>query len=98
MLTVEIVPTEDKNVVAKKLQEQGFDVLFIGETITVAGPPERFEAFFNMKMEKISKSLIPGISDSTKVEYYKPLTAPSIPEEFKPLIKEVLFPEPPEYF
>ena len=98
MLTADVIPLKDKNVVALKLQEQGFDILSIGETITIKGSPERFEKFFNMKMEKTSKSVLSGISDSAKVEYYKPLTPPSIPEEFKYLIKEVFFPEPPEYF
>lgn len=98
MLTADVIPIEDKNVVALKLQEEGFDILSIGETITIKGSPERFEKFFNMKMEKISKPVLPGISNSAKVEYYKSLTPPSIPEEFKSLIKEVFFPEPPEYF
>jgi hypothetical protein len=98
MLTADVVPIKDKNVVALKLQEQGFDILSIGETITIKGSPERFEKFFNMNMEKTSKSVLSGTSDSTKIEYYKPITPPSIPEEFKSLIKEVFFPEPPEYF
>jgi len=98
MLTADVIPIQDKNIVALKLQEQGFDILSIGETITIKGSPEIFEKFFNMKMEKTSKSVLSGISDSTKVEFYKPLTPPSIPEEFKSLIKEVFFPEPPEYF
>jgi len=98
MLTADVIPIKDKNVVALKLQEEGFDILSIGETITIKGSSERFEKFFNMKMEKISKSVLSGISNSAKVEYYKPLTPPSIPKEFKYLIKEVFFPEPPEYF
>jgi hypothetical protein len=98
MLTADVVPIKDKDFVALKLQEQGFDILSIDETIIIKGSPEKFEEFFNTKMEKTSKSVLPGISDSAKVEYYKPLTQPSIPEEFKSLIKEVFFPEPPEYF
>lgn len=98
MLTADVTPIEDKNVVALKLQEEGFDILSIGETITIKGSPERFETFLNMKMEKISKPVLSGISNSAKSEYYKPLTPPSIPEEFRSLIKEIFFPEPPEYF
>jgi hypothetical protein len=98
MLTADIIPIQDKNVVALKLQEQGFDILSIGETITIEGSPEKFESFFNMKMEKTSKSALPGVNDSTKLEYYRPIVPPSIPEEFRSLIKEVFFPEPPEYF
>jgi hypothetical protein len=98
MLTADIIPIQDKNVVALKLQEQGFDILSIGETITIGGSPERFENFFSMKVEKASKSTLSGISDSTKLEYYRPVVSPSIPEEFRSLIKEVFFPEPPEYF
>jgi len=98
MLTADVIPIKEKNVVALKLQEQGFDILSINETITIKGSLEKFEKFFNMKMEKTSKSVLPGISGSAKAEYYKPITPPSIPEEFKSLIKEVFFPEPPEYF
>lgn len=98
MLTAEVVPIKDKDFVALKLQEQGFDILSISDTITIKGSPEKFENFFKMKMEKTSKSVLPGISDSAKAEYYKPLTQPSIPEEFKSLIKDVYFLEPPEYF
>lgn len=97
MLTADVVPVKNKNVVALKLQEQGFDILSIGETITIKGSPEKFEDFFNMKLEKTSKSALPGLTDSM-VEYYRPVTQPLIPEEFELLIKEIFFPEPPEYF
>lgn len=94
MLTAEVVPIPEKNVVALALQRQGFKVLSIGETITIGGELSLFEKFFAIKMERRSKDGLLG----AKIEFYKPATSPLIPDEFKSLIKEVLFPEPPEYF
>lgn len=98
MLTAEVVPVGERRAAALALQRQGFKVLSIGETITIGGTPELFEKFFNMKMEKRSKDVLPGIPGPTYVEFYEPITPALIPEEFKSLIKEILFPEPPEYF
>lgn len=98
MLTAEVIPIKEKEIIGIKLQEAGFNIVSIGETITIGGTPEQFEIFFNMKLEKTSRAVIPDLSNSAKMEYYRPLTVPTIPEDFRPLIKEVLFPEPPEYF
>jgi len=45
---------------------------------------------------KHSKAVLSGIP--SEIEFYKPLTPPVIPDKFRSLIKEVLFPEPPEFF
>lgn len=97
MLTAEVIPSGEKNALALKLERHGFRVLSIGETITIGGEPEIFEKFFKVKMEKRSKDVLPGIPGTAK-EFYMPKTPPVIPEEFRSLIKEVLFPEPPEFF
>jgi hypothetical protein len=98
MLTVEVIPIGEKNAVALALQRHGFRVLSIGETITIGGKPETFEKFFKVKMERQTKDVLPGIPGPAKAEFYRPVTPPVIPEEFRSLIKEVLFPEPPEFF
>ncbi|MCJ7443524.1 MAG: hypothetical protein MUO26_03170 [Methanotrichaceae archaeon] len=98
MLTAEVIPLAEKNLVSLALQRQGFRILSIGETITIEATPEFFENFFQMKMEKRSKNVIPGIPGRVEVDFWKPLTQPVIPDEFKILIKEILFPEPPEFY
>lgn len=98
MLTAEVIPIGEKNAVALALQRQGFRVLSIGETITIGGESEIFENFFKVKMERLTKDVLPGIPSPAKAEFYRPVTPPVIPEEFKALFKEVLFPEPPEFF
>lgn len=98
MLTAEVIPIGEKNAVALALQRHGFRVLSIWETITIGGEREIFEKFFKMKMGGHSKDVLPGIPDTAKTEFYRPVTPPVIPDEFKSLIKEVLFPEPPEFF
>ena len=98
MLTAEVISIGEKNAVALALQRHGFRVLSIGETITIGGEPETFEKFFKVKMERRTKDVLPGIPGPAKAEFYRHVTLPVIPEEFKALIKEVLFPEPPEFF
>jgi hypothetical protein len=98
MLTAEVISIGEKNAVALALQRYGFRVLSIGETITIGGEPKLFENFFKMKMARLTKDVLPGIPGPAKAKFYKPVTPPVIPEEFKSLIKEVLFPEPPVFF
>ncbi len=98
MLTAEVIPVSEKDLAALALQRKGFKILSIGDTITIGGEPELFEVVFKMELEKRSKDVLTGIPDKAKIVYFKPITPPSIPDDFKFLIKEVLFPEPPEYF
>jgi hypothetical protein len=98
MLTAEVIPIGEKNAVALALQRQGFRVLSIGETITIGGEREIFEKFFKMKMERQSKDVLSCIPGTAKAEFYRPVTPLVIPNWFKSIIKEVLFPEPPEFF
>ena len=96
MLTAEIIPIGEKNAVALVLQQQGFNIMSIGEVIIISGEKEIFEKIFKFKLGKHSKPVLSGIP--SEIEFYKPLTPPVIPDKFKYLIKEVLFPEPPEFF
>ncbi len=98
MITAEVIPMVEKNVVALALQRQGFKIISIRETITIGGEREMFEKFFKMEMKRYSKDVLPGMPTPTEVEFYKPVTPPAIPDKFRALIKEVLFPEPPEFF
>ncbi len=98
MITAEIIPIGEKNAVALALQRQGFRIISIRETITIGGERKIFEKFFKMNMKMCSKNVLSGVPTPTMVEFYKPLTAPVIPDKFRELIKEVLFPEPPEFF
>lgn len=96
MLTAEVIPIEEKNAVALALQQQGFNIISIGEVIIISGEKKIFEKTFQFKFGKHSKAILSGISP--EIEFYKPLTPPVIPDKFRCLIKEVLFPAPPEFF
>lgn len=96
MLTAEVIPIGEKNAVALALQQQGFNVISIGEVIIISGEKEIFEKIFKFKLGKHSKAVLSGIPP--EIEFYKPLTPPVIPDKFRSLIKEILFPEPPEFF
>ena len=98
MLTAEVIPIGEKNVIAMALQREGFGIISIGETITIGGELEIFEKFFGVKMDRFTKDVLPDIDSMTEVEFYKPMTPPIIPDKYKSLIKEILFPEPPEFF
>jgi len=99
MITAEVIPIAKKSTeTAAALQHVGFRVLSIGESITIAGEQKLFEQFFKIKLLKLSKDILPGLPKPAETEFYKPETPPIIPDEFKSLIKDVVFPEPPEYF
>lgn len=99
MLTAEVIPAAKKSTeAAMALQRVGFRVLSIGESITITGEKKLFEQFFGIKLLKLSKDILPGLPKPTETEFYKPETPPIIPKEFASLIRDVVFPEPPEYF
>lgn len=97
MITANVIPFSKKRTeTAVALQHVGFRVLSIGECITIAGDQKLFEQFFKMKLLKLSKGILSYLPKSA--EFYKPGTPPIIPDEFKSLIRDIVFPEPPEYF
>lgn len=99
MITAEVIPITNKSAeAATALQHEGFRVLSIRESITIAGEQKLFEQFFGIKLLKLSKVILPGLPKPPKTEFYKPETPPVIPNEFISLIRDVVFPEPPEYF
>ncbi len=99
MITADVIPFDDKSIeTAKAMQLSGFRIVSIGESITVAGDLALFEKFFNVKLIKKSKITLPGLNHPATAEYYTPENAPVIPAEFKLLIRDITFPEPPEFF
>jgi hypothetical protein len=99
VITADVTPFEDKSTeTAKTLQLSGFRIVSIGESITVAGGLSLFEKFFSVKMIKKSKITLPGLDQPATAEYFTPENAPVIPAEFKFLIRDITFPEPPEFF
>jgi hypothetical protein len=99
MITAEVIPIAEKSAeAAKALQRVGFQVLSIGEIITIAGEQKLFEQFFRTKLLKLSKVILPGLPKPAKTEFFRPETPPFIPDEVESLIRDVVFPEPPEYF
>lgn len=98
MLSAEVIPTPGKNTeAAMALQKLGFSILHIGQSITIAGKQKLFEQVFKTKLLKMSKDILPSLPPSTATEFFKPEKPPAIPEELKLLIRDVVFPEPPEY-
>jgi len=99
VITADVIPFENKSAeTAKALQQSGFRIVSIGESITVAGDLALFEGFFNIKLIKKSKDALPGLEVQAISEYYKPEDAPTIPAGFEFLIRDITFPEPPEFF
>jgi hypothetical protein len=99
MITSEIIPKANKGRQASiALQKAGFKVLSVSFSITIGGEAELFEKVFRTKLIKIVKDVLPSIPGGAEEEYYKPEKVPVIPDEFKDLVEEILFPEPPEYY
>lgn len=99
MITADVTPFENKRAeTARAMQVSGFRIISIGESITVAGDLALFESFFNIKLLKKGKDVLPGLTEPAMAEYYEPENAPTIPEGFEFLIRDVTFPEPPEFF
>ena len=99
MITADITPFENRSdETAKAMQLSGFRILSIGESITIAGDLALFESFFNIKLLKKGKDILPGLSEPVLTEYYQPENSPIIPAGFEFLIRDVTFPVPPDFF
>jgi len=99
VITADVIPFENKSTeTAKAMQQSGFRIISIGESITVTGDLALFEGFFKINLIKKSKDTLPGLTRPAMTEYYEPEKTPTIPAEFKFLIRDVTFPEPPEFF
>ncbi len=99
MITAEVIPVPNKRAqAATALQRAGFRVLAVGESITISAETNLFESFFGIRLIKQRKQVVRGLPESAGKEFFRPEKLPIIPREFASLIKDVVFPEPPEYF
>ena len=99
MITAEVICFPNKkDETALILQNAGFKILYLGETITIGGDQNLYERTFKFKLLKKSKSTIPDLSNHTKIEFFEPEKHIVIPDEYKSLIKDLIFAVPPEFF
>jgi hypothetical protein len=99
IIAAEIKPLPNKtSQTAVALQQLGFRILHIGQTISVQGAQPLWEATFNVTFELRKKIIIPE-AEGSEVSYQKALTEKlRILPELQPLIEEVFFTEPPEFY
>ncbi|MHA2233562.1 MAG: hypothetical protein ACXAB4_13855 [Candidatus Hodarchaeales archaeon] len=99
MISAEVIPIAKKSTEAAiALQRLGFRVLSIGESITISGEQKLFEQVFKVNLIKQARDALPNLPKSAETAFHMPETPPIIPDEFKSLIRDILFPEPPEYY
>ncbi|MFX0041084.1 MAG: hypothetical protein ACFFCY_17440 [Promethearchaeota archaeon] len=99
MITAEVICFPNKkNETALILQNAGFKILSLGESITIGGDQNLYERIFRIKLYKKSKSIIPDLSNHTTTGFFEPEKHIVIPDEYKSLIKDLIFAEPPEFF
>lgn len=98
MISAEVEPVSGKaRKAASLLQDIGFTVLHVGPTISVEGPESLWESTFNVSFESAQKTTIRQIDE--RKTYQKALTDEMrLPENLQDLVKEVTFPEPPEFY
>ena len=93
---IEPLPNQTKQA-ALVLQRLGFQILHIGQTISVQAPPSLWESTLNVSFTEENKTVIAEIE--SEMTYFRAVTDDLIiPEELKNLISEVMFVEPPEFF
>ena len=99
MIAAEIEPAPNRaNQAALALQHLGFRILHIGPTISVQGPESLWVSTFNVSFVPRKKTTVAGIEGS-EVTYQKALVeGMQTPAELQPLIAEVMFAEPPEFY
>ncbi|MDA4848625.1 hypothetical protein [Hoeflea poritis] len=100
LVSAEITPQASKSEqAARQLQQSGFRVLSIGETISVDGSPalwtSRFGVQFETTGEEAAPGSFPGGSEPRQVPIESTL---SIPQDLESFIKGVSFVAPPEFF
>lgn len=82
---------------ALALQRLGFQILHIGQTLSVQAPQSLWESTFNLEFEQRQKKVMAEIEDT--VTYSQVQTGVvQIPEELQPYILNVYFVEPPQLF
>jgi len=99
MITAEVTPKDSKTTeAALALQNMGFEVLHIGQSITIKGEQSLFEETFSVKLVKKSRDVMPDLLKNTKTEFFESQNRPIIPEGLKSLMEDIVFPEPANLF
>ena len=99
MITAEVVPAKGKsNEAAIALQKLGFNILHIGESITIGAEQGKFEEIFKIELMEISKEVFPRLGADAKKTFHKHDGPIIIPEKLKTVIQAVYFQEPPDLF
>lgn len=83
---------------ARLLGELGFQVFFVGRTISVQAPRTLWETVFGITFEKVTKPPSQQTLPGSATESLKPVGDVVIPEHLQALISNVLFVEPPEFY
>jgi hypothetical protein len=99
IIAAEVLPLlkqSHKAVVA--LENLGFRILHIGQTISVEAPESLWRAIFNISFIKQQKIVMPevGIENMTYLEAV--MHDFQIPAQMQDLIADVMFVEPPELY
>jgi len=99
VITAEVVPAKGKsNEAAIALQKLGFNILHIGESITIGAEQGKFEEIFKIELMEISKEVFPRLGADAKKTFHKHDGPIIIPEKLKTVIQAVYFQEPPDLF
>lgn len=99
VITAEVVPVKGKSTeAAMELQRLGFQVLHIGESVTIGAEQEKFEETFEVELVKTSKEVFPGLGADAEKTFLKPDGPVVLPEKLKTLVEAVHFQEPPDLF
>ncbi|MBW4504917.1 MAG: hypothetical protein KME64_00125 [Scytonematopsis contorta HA4267-MV1] len=99
IIAAEVLPLlKQSQQAAVTLENLGFRVLYIGQTISVEAPESLWRAIFNISFIKQQKTVMPevGIEDITYLEAV--MDDFQIPAQMRDLIADVMFVEPPELY
>jgi len=99
-ISAEIEPQPDRaQAAAKALQEHGFRILHIGQTISVEGSESVWRSTFHVVFASRRKTTIPEVAEAGEVSYLAPVKKTlAIPVQLRELVASVSFIEPPELF
>ena len=99
IISAEILPLpKQANQAALALQNLGFRILHIGQTISVEAPANVWQSTFNIEFIVQTKNVMPELEISD-ITYPEAVTVNMIiPPQLQDLIAEVMFVEPPELY
>lgn len=99
LIAAEVEPVDGKaRAAAQKFEQLGFDVHYVGTTISLEAPKKLWEQVFDVEFEKREKESLRGV-EGIRATYYWPTSGdPPIPPLLEGLVTDVHFQEPPEYF